>query len=201
MTVGFGGWGSRRKPMAVVRAILRAGIGDLTVVSYGGPDVGLLCAAGRVRKAVYGFVTLDSIALDPHFRKARQAGTIEAMEIDEGMFYLGLLAASQRLPFLPTRAGLGLRRHAGQPRPAHGALALRRRRGAGGHAGAHPRRRLRPPEPGRHPRQRPDARPRPLLRRALPGRRHPPLRHRREGGRARAGSSTRAPSRPSTSTG
>src|SRR5665213_2974513 len=107
MTVGFGGWGSRRKPMAVVRAILRAGIGDLTVVSYGGPDVGLLCAAGLVKKVVYGFVTLDSIALDPHFRAARQQGTIGAMEVDEGMFYLGLLAASQRVPFLPTRAGLG----------------------------------------------------------------------------------------------
>jgi glutaconate CoA-transferase subunit A len=93
--------------MAVVRAIVRAGIGDLTVVSYGGPDVGLLCATGLVKKVVYGFVTLDSIALDPHFRAARQAGTIEAMEVDEGMFYLGLLAAAQRLPFLPTRAGLG----------------------------------------------------------------------------------------------
>jgi acyl CoA:acetate/3-ketoacid CoA transferase alpha subunit len=107
MTVGFGGWGSRRKPMAAVRAIVRAGTGDLTVVSYGGPDVGLLCAAGLVRKVVFGFVTLDSIALDPHFRSARQEGRIEAMEVDEGMFYLGLLAASQRLPFLPTRAGLG----------------------------------------------------------------------------------------------
>jgi len=107
MTIGIGGWGSRRKPMAAVRAILRAGLRDLTVVAYGGPDVGLLCAAGRVRKAVYAFVTLDSIALDPHFRKARQGGTIEAMEIDEGMLYLGLLAASQRVPFLPTRAGLG----------------------------------------------------------------------------------------------
>jgi len=27
--------------------------------------------------------------------------------VDEGMFYLGLLAASQRIPFLPTRSGLG----------------------------------------------------------------------------------------------
>jgi glutaconate CoA-transferase, subunit A len=107
MTVGLGGWGSRRKPMAVVRAIVRAGIKDLTVVSYGGPDVGLLCAAGLVRKVVFGFVTLDSIALDPHFRTARQQGRIEATEVDEGMLYLGLLAAAQRLPFLPTRAGLG----------------------------------------------------------------------------------------------
>ncbi len=107
MTVGFGGWGSRRKPMAVVRAILRTGLTDLTVVAYGGPDIGLLCAAGRVRRAVYGFVTLDSIALDPHFRAARQAGAVEATEMDEGMFFLGLQAAAQRVPFLPSRAGLG----------------------------------------------------------------------------------------------
>jgi glutaconate CoA-transferase, subunit A len=107
MTIGFGGWGSRRKPMAVVRAILRSDLKDLTVVSYGGPDVGLLCAARKVKKVVFGFVTLDSIPLDPHFRAARQNGTIEASEVDEGMFYLGLLAAAQRVPFLPTRAGLG----------------------------------------------------------------------------------------------
>lgn len=107
MTIGIGGWGSRRKPMAAVRAIARAGLRDLTVVSFGGPDVGVLCAAGCVAKVVYGFVTLDSIALDPHFRAARQAGALATMEVDEGMLYLGLLAAAQRVPFLPTRAGLG----------------------------------------------------------------------------------------------
>jgi glutaconate CoA-transferase, subunit A len=107
MTIGIGGWGSRRKPMAAVRAIARSALTDLTVVSYGGPDVGLLCAAGKVRKVVFPFVTLDSIPLDPHFRAARQAGALEVTEIDEGMFYLGLLAAAQRIPFLPTRAGLG----------------------------------------------------------------------------------------------
>ena len=107
MTIGIGGWGSRRKPMSIVRAILRSDLRDLTIVSYGGPDVGMLCAAGKVRKAVYGFVSLDSIALEPHFRNARQNGTIEAMELDEGMFLLGLQAAAWRVPFLPTRVGLG----------------------------------------------------------------------------------------------
>lgn len=107
MTVGIGGWGSRRKPMSLVRAILRSPVKDLTVVAYGGPDVGLLCAAGKVKKVVYGFVSLDSIPLEPHFRKAREAGAIEAVELDEGMFQWGLYAAALRLPFLPTRAGLG----------------------------------------------------------------------------------------------
>src|SRR5438874_3681263 len=108
MTIGIGGWGSRRKPMSIVRAILRSPVKDLTVVSYGGPDVGLLCAAGKVRKLVYGFVSLDTIPLEPHFRVARQNGTLaEAVELDEGMLQWGLYAASLRLPFLPTRSGLG----------------------------------------------------------------------------------------------
>jgi glutaconate CoA-transferase subunit A len=107
MTVGIGGWGSRRKPMSLVREILRSSLRDLTIVSYGGPDVGLLCRAGKVRKLVYGFVSLDSIPLEPHFRAARQAGSIEVSELDEGMLQWGLYAAALRLPFLPTRSGLG----------------------------------------------------------------------------------------------
>jgi glutaconate CoA-transferase subunit A len=107
MTIGIGGWGSRRKPMALVRAIARSPLRDLTLVAYGGPDVGLLCATGKVRKVVYSFVSLDSIPLEPHFRAARQAGAVETFELDEGMFLLGLQAAAWRVPFLPTRAGLG----------------------------------------------------------------------------------------------
>ncbi|MEU3353768.1 CoA-transferase [Streptomyces sp. NPDC037389] len=107
MTIGIGGWGSRRKPMALVRAVLRAGLTDLTVVSYGGPDIGLLTAAGRIRKLVTAFVSLDSIPLEPHFRAARQRGALELVELDESMVMWGLTAAAHRLPFLPVRAGLG----------------------------------------------------------------------------------------------
>jgi acyl CoA:acetate/3-ketoacid CoA transferase alpha subunit len=108
MTIGIGGWGSRRKPMAFVRAILRTDVKDLTVVTYGGPDLGLLCSADKVRRVYYGFVSLDSPPFyDPWFSKARTSGSIEAREMDEGMLRCGLQAAAQRLPFLPIRAGLG----------------------------------------------------------------------------------------------
>jgi glutaconate CoA-transferase subunit A len=107
MTLGIGGWGSRRKPMALVRALLRSEITDLTVVSYAGPDVGLLAAAGRIRRLVTAFATLDSIPLEPHYRAARERGAFELTEVDEAMFMWGLHAAANRLPFLPVRAGIG----------------------------------------------------------------------------------------------
>lgn len=108
MTIGLGGWGSRRKPMALVRALLRTDVTDLTVVGYLGPDLGLLISAGKVKRAYYGFVSLDSKPFyDPWFAKARTEGTIEAREMDEGMVKAGLQAAAARMPFQPIRAGLG----------------------------------------------------------------------------------------------
>src|ERR1700722_2600422 len=106
MTIGIGGWGPRRKPMALIRAILRSPLKDLTIVAYGGPDVGMLCAAGKVRKLIYGFVSLDAVPVEPWFRRARESGSIEARELDEGLLQWGLGAAGMRVPFLPTRVGL-----------------------------------------------------------------------------------------------
>jgi len=106
MTIGIGGWATRRKPMALVRALARSDLEDLTVIAYGGPDVGLLAATGKLKKLVFGFVSLDHLPLDPHFRAARQAGAFEVLELDEGMVHWGLRAAAMRLPFLPTRVGL-----------------------------------------------------------------------------------------------
>ncbi|HEY9034378.1 MAG TPA: CoA-transferase [Pseudomonadales bacterium] len=107
MTIGIGGWGPRRKPMALIREILRSDLKDLTIVAYGGADVGMLCAAGKVKKVIFAFVSLDFIPLEPFFREARQKAAIETMEVDEGMLLLGLRAAAWGLPFIPTKIGLG----------------------------------------------------------------------------------------------
>lgn len=110
MTIGIGGWGSRRKPMSLIRAILRSDLTDLHVVTYGGPEVGMLCAAGKLSRLTFAFVAPDvgaAAVLEPHFRSARQSGAIQCTELDEGMLLLGLQAAAWRVPFLPTRVGLG----------------------------------------------------------------------------------------------
>lgn len=108
MTIGIGGWATRRKPMALVRAIARSGLKDLTVMAgYGGPDIGLLAATGKIRKLVFAFASLDHFPLEPHFRNGRQAGAFEVLELDEGLYHWGLRAAAMKLPFLPTRVGIG----------------------------------------------------------------------------------------------
>lgn len=107
MTIGIGGWGARQKPMALIREIVKSDLKNLTLVSYGGCDVGMLASARKIKKLVFSFVSLDAIPLEAHFRRARSAGEFEVMEIDEGMFQLGLKAASQNLDFLPCIAGLG----------------------------------------------------------------------------------------------
>lgn len=107
MTIGMGGWASRRKPMALARAIARSNLKDLTLVApYGGPEIGLLAASGKLKKLVFAFASLDHIPIEPHFKNARQAG-LPVWELDEGMAHWMLRCAAMKLPFLPTRVGIG----------------------------------------------------------------------------------------------
>ncbi|MBI2918907.1 MAG: CoA transferase subunit A [Chloroflexi bacterium] len=107
-TIGIGGSAGRRKPMALVRAIARSSLKDLTVVCWGGPDLDLLIGAGKVKKAAYAFCRFEGGRGAPgNFRRARQQGSIEFMELSEYLCLSGLEAAGRRLPFFPVRSALG----------------------------------------------------------------------------------------------
>ena len=107
MTIGIGGWGSRRKPMSLVRAILRSDLTDLTVVPTAVPTSA--CCAPPARCARSSSASSRSTRSRSSRTSAPPArtGTIEAEEYDEGMFQWGSTRPRLRLPFLPTRAGLG----------------------------------------------------------------------------------------------
>ncbi len=107
-TIVIGGWGLVRKPLGIVRAIAQSNLKDLTIIALAGMDLDMLIAAGKVKKAITGFVAFEggegrAVAYD----NARKNGKIEYMELSEYMLIAGLKAASERIPFYPTRSGLG----------------------------------------------------------------------------------------------
>jgi glutaconate CoA-transferase subunit A len=107
-TVGIGGLSMNSAPMAVVRELVRQGKRDLTLVAIvAGMPVDWLVAGGCVRKVVSGLISFEGLGLAPHFRRAAQAGEIEVEEYSEHTLICRLQAQAYRLPFVPTKAGLG----------------------------------------------------------------------------------------------
>lgn len=110
MTIAIGGFINSAHPMPLVREIIRRNVHDLIVVgpSSSGLDLDLLVAAGCARKLVSCYFGAERLApISPVVKRAAQRGDVEIFECDEGMYYAGLHAGAQRLPFLPTRAGVG----------------------------------------------------------------------------------------------
>ena len=107
-SIVIGGWGPYRKPMALVRAIARSPAKDLTILSFAGMDLDLLIGTGKVKTAVFGFVSFEVAPGGPgNFKRARQEGTLQMKELSEYMFIAQFKAAAERHPFYPTRSGIG----------------------------------------------------------------------------------------------
>lgn len=108
-TIGVGGSISSGHPMAVLRELIRAGTGELTVVAgTAGLDVDLLIAHGCVAKTVTAYVGCESIApIGPAYRDGIERGSLQVRDLDEAHVAQGLRAAAQGLPFLPWRGGVG----------------------------------------------------------------------------------------------
>ncbi len=107
-TVAIGGSSLSRKPMALVRALARSDRKNLRlIVNVGGPEVDLLIGTGKVAEVIYAFVGFEVMGLAPHFRRARQDGSVRFQEWTEFTVMAGLDATIKRVPFLPTHVGLG----------------------------------------------------------------------------------------------
>ncbi len=110
MTVAIGGFINSSHPMMVVRELIRRGAKNLTIVgaASSGLEVDLLIAAGVAKQVVAPYVGAEGLAaIGPAFRAAAERGLIEVFELDEAMYYAGLRAAAQRVPFNPWRSGIG----------------------------------------------------------------------------------------------
>jgi glutaconate CoA-transferase subunit A len=115
--VAVGGGLSSREPMALLRAILRRGVTDLSVVgSAHGIDIDLLSAGGALSCSSESYVGFEQdFGLAPNYRRALESG---AVKVDDSCCYTlvqQLRAAIQGLPFMPIRSLRGTGFHALHP--------------------------------------------------------------------------------------
>lgn len=102
-----GGWFSNH-PMAAVRELIRAGRGDLNLLSLLGTiDVDLLVGAGLLQRLTFSMVTLEAFGLAQQFRRAVQSGALAITEIPALSLQVALEAGATSVPFLPLRGPIG----------------------------------------------------------------------------------------------
>lgn len=100
--VGVGGTINVGHPMALVRALIRSRVDDLTVVGLtSGLDVDLLVAAGAVSKLSVAYVGADNLTgLPPAIRWGAESGSLEVWENEEGIHLSALRARALKLPYV-----------------------------------------------------------------------------------------------------
>lgn len=102
-TVAIGGNTLHRAPGAAVHELIRQDKHDLELVKTAGAyDVDVLCGAGCVAAVSAGFVGFENVfGLARRYRKAVEAGRVEAKEHACYTVIAGLRAAIQGVPFMP----------------------------------------------------------------------------------------------------
>jgi glutaconate CoA-transferase, subunit A len=108
--IGIGGIMLKSKPMALLRSVAAAGCRDLTVMPAAPStiDVDYLIGQGCTSRVIIQAVSPGvAAAVGPNLRQAAANGTVEIVDLDQGMINAGLRAAAYGVPSLPTVVGIG----------------------------------------------------------------------------------------------
>lgn len=105
---GVGGHHFARLPIALLRAIGRAGVKDLRYVSWaGGLPLELLLEAEAVAEIDICFSSLDIFGLPPRFRAVAEKNTLPVRDWTALAMIQALRAAQQNLPSMPFQLPVG----------------------------------------------------------------------------------------------
>src|SRR6202166_1187633 len=105
-----GGFGTVNHPMPIIRALIRRGVKNLTVIgaATAGLELDMLIGAGCVKKCIAPYVGAELHAPIGHcFRRAAENNEVEVYATTEYLLYSQLDAAARGLGFLPWRGGVG----------------------------------------------------------------------------------------------
>lgn len=103
--LALGGGPVFQNPVGLVKAVIKAGIGELRLVvaPTGGLAADMLIAAGLVTEVETSQLNLGEYGSAPHFRRSVEEGRLTVRENSCPALLDGLLAGAKGLPFMPVR--------------------------------------------------------------------------------------------------
>jgi glutaconate CoA-transferase subunit A len=107
--VCLGGFMIHNHPMALIRAIIRSQVCDLSLMGppSSGPDADMLLGAGVVSEIRLPSVMFDHLGIAPAYRRVVEEGLVEVFEYDEASVTASLRASAEGLPFYPVGSLFG----------------------------------------------------------------------------------------------
>lgn len=100
--VALGGFGIYQRPMAFARELIRQGRKNLTIVGVvNAIEADMLIGAGCVSRIETSYVGLEKFGLARNFRRAAEAGEIDAVDYPELISLDRFRASQEGLPFWP----------------------------------------------------------------------------------------------------
>ncbi|MHA1548999.1 MAG: CoA transferase subunit A, partial [Alphaproteobacteria bacterium] len=106
--LSVGGHHFARLPIAALRAVIQAGVGDLRYFAWaGGLPLELLLEADAVAEIDICFSSLDIFGLAPRFREVAESGSLPVHDWPALAMIQALRAREQNLPFMPLQAPAG----------------------------------------------------------------------------------------------
>jgi glutaconate CoA-transferase subunit A len=107
-TLSLGGMNLYRRPVAFVRALLRSGVRDLTLLNFTSSyESDLLIGAGQIRTLRTCYCGLESFGLAPMFTAWATSGELRLIEETEASIAFGLRATLAGVGFMPGQGWIG----------------------------------------------------------------------------------------------
>jgi glutaconate CoA-transferase subunit A len=109
MTIGVGGWILHNIPMIMLREIAKRKVKNLKLIAMQGGMIGDFLAGSNVIDTIFSsYIGMEWLTpVGNNFRRKAENGDINILECDEFHVIAALRAALERVPFYPTRVGIG----------------------------------------------------------------------------------------------
>jgi len=104
-TIAIGGFTINRKPISIIKEIVKSNINNLNLyVLAGSLDIDLLIESSKVKKVSAAYVGYEGLGFSKTIRDYVESGKVIFEDLTEILYHLRLKAGAMGVPFIPTES-------------------------------------------------------------------------------------------------